>query len=117
MAAAAPPHPGWVLRFPRPRNRRRAHFQPTSGIEETSNKAFLTQFPEICPPMQLCQTVDDIWNFQERFPIVLKPLENYGGAGWSKLPTGLFTKTAGRSLLKTIFPSSKSNSGRADTWA
>ena len=63
-------------------------FNHPAGIEETSNKAFLTQFPEICPPMQLCQDEDSIWNFQERFPIVLKPLKSYGGRGVVKMENG-----------------------------
>ncbi|MCO6475043.1 MAG: glutathione synthetase [Phaeodactylibacter sp.] len=63
-------------------------FNRPSGVEETSNKAFLANFPELCPPVQLCQDVDAIWDFQERFPIVLKPLENYGGRGVVKVENG-----------------------------
>lgn len=52
-----------------------------SGIEVTSSKQYLLNFPSICPPMQLCRNVEDILQFKERFPIVLKPLRNYGGKG------------------------------------
>lgn len=65
-------------------------FNRPSGVEETSNKAFLASFPELCPPTQLCQDIDSIWDFQERFPIVLKPLENYGGRGVVKVENGFF---------------------------
>lgn len=79
-------------------------FNRPSGIEETSNKAFLTQFPEICPPMQLCQTVDDIWNFQERFPIVLKPLENYGGRGVVKVADGAIYENRRKITFEDYLP-------------
>lgn len=51
------------------------------GILETSNKKFLLQFPDLCPPMRSCRTVEEIAAFRENFPIVLKPLNNYGGKG------------------------------------
>lgn len=56
-----------------------------SGIDETSNKAFLLNFPEVCPPMKLCKSIDDIEEFRQQFAIVLKPLENYGGRGIIKI--------------------------------
>ncbi|MFK7906955.1 MAG: RimK family alpha-L-glutamate ligase [Chitinophagales bacterium] len=52
-----------------------------SGIEVTSSKAYLLNFPDICPPIELCDSVEVILQFKERFPIVLKPLRNYGGKG------------------------------------
>ena len=52
-----------------------------SGIQETSSKAFLLNFPDLCPDMQLCRTEEDILSFAARFPVVLKPLRNYGGRG------------------------------------
>ena len=60
-----------------------------SGIVETGNKAFLTHFPELTPPLRYCTTVDDLWAFHEQFPIVLKPVESYGGRGVVKLQGGL----------------------------
>lgn len=54
--------------------------RPT-GIERTSNKLFLLNYPQWCPPMKHCRSVEDILNFAEQFPIVLKPLESYGGQG------------------------------------
>lgn len=51
------------------------------GIELTSSKAFLVQFPDICPPLQLCHSVAEIQRFAREFPIVLKPLREFGGKG------------------------------------
>ncbi len=55
------------------------------GIKETGSKRFLLNFPELCPPMRLCTTVEDILQFKEQFPIVLKPLQDYGGKGIVKI--------------------------------
>jgi len=60
-----------------------------SGIVETGNKAFLTNFPDLTPPLRHCTTVEDIWAFHEQFPIVLKPVESYGGRGIVKLQRGV----------------------------
>lgn len=56
-----------------------------SGIEVTSTKAFLLQIPDVCPPIQLCSCLEDIEQFRQRFPIVLKPLKEYGGKGILKV--------------------------------
>ncbi len=58
--------------------------QPT-GIHQTGSKDFLLNFQELCPPMLLCQTIHDIEDFKRQFPIVLKPLRNYGGKGVVKI--------------------------------
>ncbi|PSR12875.1 MAG: glutathione synthetase [Bacteroidetes bacterium] len=52
-----------------------------AGILRTGSKDFLLDFPALCPPMQLCQTLEDIIQFKARFAIVLKPLRAYGGQG------------------------------------
>ncbi|MFK7924916.1 MAG: RimK family alpha-L-glutamate ligase [Bacteroidia bacterium] len=59
------------------------------GIEKTSSKAYLLHFPDLCPPMALCHSVEEILRFAERFPIVLKPLKEYGGKGILKLEDGI----------------------------
>ena len=51
------------------------------AIYETGSKAFLMQFQEVCAPMRLCHTIDDINAFRQAFPIVLKPFRAYGGKG------------------------------------
>ena len=56
-----------------------------SGIELTSNKLYLLNYPDLCPPIKHCQSARDILEFASLFPIVLKPLENYGGKGLVKI--------------------------------
>ena len=51
------------------------------SIYETGSKEFLINFPEICPTMKICRSMDDIIEFKNRFPIVLKPFREYGGKG------------------------------------
>lgn len=56
-----------------------------SGIITTSNKSFLTEFPSLCPDTKLCHSVDDVLNEVAKYPIVLKPLREYGGRGLLKI--------------------------------
>lgn len=51
------------------------------GIWQTGSKRFLLNFPELCPKMQVCDSVDSIIKFKNQFPIVLKPFREYGGKG------------------------------------
>jgi len=55
------------------------------GIYETGSKEFLMNFTDVCPPMRLCYSVEDILEFAVRFPIVLKPFREYGGKGIVKI--------------------------------
>ncbi|RMF31445.1 MAG: hypothetical protein D6765_01745, partial [Bacteroidetes bacterium] len=77
------PHPVPVefLRFLQNALDERKIINRPSGILETGSKAFLLNFPELCPPMQLCETRKEVLEFAARFPIVLKPIQNYGGRG------------------------------------
>lgn len=59
-----------------------------SGIQISSNKAFLLQVAEWCPPMALCHNSAEVKAFAKKFPIVLKPLEGYGGVGIIKISEG-----------------------------
>ncbi|WCL81756.1 glutathione synthetase [Saprospira sp. CCB-QB6] len=52
-----------------------------SGILQTSSKAFLLEIAEHCPPMARIRSLAELEAFKARFPIVLKPLLNYGGQG------------------------------------
>lgn len=52
-----------------------------SGIAETGSKDYLLNFPELCPPIQKCNSIAEIEAFKSIFPIVLKPLNNSGGKG------------------------------------
>lgn len=56
-----------------------------SGIIETSNKSFLVAFPDLCPDTKLCHSINDILAETQKYPIVLKPLREYGGKGLLKI--------------------------------
>ncbi len=56
-------------------------FNAPNGIQITGSKAFLTRFHEHCPPMKVCRSLEDILEFIQHFPIVLKPFRAYGGKG------------------------------------
>lgn len=75
-------------------------FNRPSGVEETGSKAFLTQFPQWCPDVQLCQTYEEVAAMQAQFPIVLKPLHSYGGKGVLKIKKGKVYEEAGPVPLK-----------------
>ena len=55
------------------------------GIFKTGSKEFLLNFRDVCPPIKLCHSIQDIVTFSESFPIVLKPLREYGGSGIIKI--------------------------------
>jgi len=55
------------------------------GIYETGSKEFLINFETICPPLEICRSIDDINKFKSKFPIVLKPFREYGGRGIVKI--------------------------------
>lgn len=56
-----------------------------SGIVKTSSKAFLLEISGIKKQMKLCRSISDILEFATNFPIVLKPLREYGGKGILKI--------------------------------
>jgi len=56
-----------------------------SGLRETSSKHFLLRVADLCPPIRICKTAEDILEFKSLFPIVLKPPKNYGGNGIVKV--------------------------------
>lgn len=78
-------------------------FNRPSGILETSSKAFLMHFRQICPPMKLCYNERDIQLFAERFPIVLKPLYNYGGKGIVRIVDNEVSTAEGEFALQEYF--------------
>lgn len=51
------------------------------GIYQAGSKEFLFNFPEVCAPMKICNSVEDILAFSQQFPVVLKPFRDYGGKG------------------------------------
>lgn len=52
-----------------------------AGILETGSKAFLLNFSEFTAPARRVHSNGEVMNFAARHPIVLKPLEEYGGRG------------------------------------
>ncbi|MFK8005639.1 MAG: RimK family alpha-L-glutamate ligase [Saprospiraceae bacterium] len=73
-----------------------------SGIYEAGSKEFLMNFTDVCPPMRLCYTEEDILEFASRFPIVLKPLREYGGKGIVKIDGDRVWEGKEESNLKTF---------------
>ena len=59
-----------------------------SGIERSSNKAFLLELEKYTSPMRLCHSWNDIAEFCEIHACVLKPLLSYGGKGIVKIKGG-----------------------------
>lgn len=70
------------------------------GIKKTSNKAFLLNFPDLCPSIKLCYSIQEIQDFAVQFPIVLKPLREYGGKGILKIEGNKLT--AGTTVHNTL---------------
>ena len=67
------------------------HFPRSRIINDPVNmliagsKQYLLNYQHMCPPMKLCTTKKDILEFSNIFPIVLKPLCNFGGKGIVKI--------------------------------
>lgn len=85
-----------ILRLPRPLSDDFLYFledifkgkviiNSPEGIRTTSTKKYLLNFPEHCPSMKLVKTKREIREFAALFPIVLKPLKEYGGKGIVKI--------------------------------
>ena len=55
------------------------------AITETGSKEFLMNFQSVCPPMKICNSLEDITEFSSQFAIVLKPFNEYGGRGIVKI--------------------------------
>lgn len=55
------------------------------GIINTSSKAVLLNFTEVCPPIRFCNSIEQILSFSKEHDLVLKPLKEYGGKGLLKL--------------------------------
>ena len=55
------------------------------GILKTSSKAYLIELQEFCPPVRIVRSQAEIQAFLNLHPIVLKPLNGYGGKGIIRL--------------------------------
>jgi len=56
-----------------------------SGIVRTSSKAFLLEVANLCPPLAMCHSLEDIEQERQKYALVLKPLNEYGGKGLIKI--------------------------------
>lgn len=56
-----------------------------SGILKAGSKAYLTHFPNLCPPLRLLKSPKEALELSKEMDIVLKPLRNYGGKGILKI--------------------------------
>ncbi|WP_020567135.1 ATP-grasp domain-containing protein [Neolewinella persica] len=60
-----------------------------AGIMETGSKDFLHHFTDFTAPVRRMQSRDDLREFASLYPIVLKPLQEYGGRGLVKVSNGM----------------------------
>ena len=58
------------------------------GIMKTGSKAFLLELQDLCPPMRLMRGPEDILDVAKEFPVVIKPLNEYGGKGVTRIING-----------------------------
>lgn len=56
-------------------------FNNPNGIEKTSSKGYLVNFPELTPPLKLCHNKEEVFAFAKAYDTVIKPLRDYGGHG------------------------------------
>lgn len=55
------------------------------GLLRTRTKEFLLTLDRFIPEVRLCHRIEDIASFRSKFPIVLKPLQAFGGKGIIKI--------------------------------
>lgn len=55
------------------------------GILETSSKEYLLQLQDLCPPVKLCNSLQEAIELSHQYEIVLKPLYSFGGHGLMRL--------------------------------
>lgn len=59
-----------------------------AGILETGSKAFLHHFPDFTAAVRRVQSKLEVQGFADKHPIVLKPLQEYGGRGLVRIMNG-----------------------------
>lgn len=59
-----------------------------AGILQTGNKAFLLNFPDYTAPVLRVGSRADVLGMVAKYPIVLKPLQEYGGRGLVRILDG-----------------------------
>ena len=70
------------------------------GILKTGSKAFLLELQELCPPMRLIDKPEDIIEVAEEYPVVIKPLNEYGGKGVTRIIDGIAENASGTKPLR-----------------
>jgi len=80
------------------------------GIIETGSKKFLLQFKELCPDMALCKSIEDVEREADKYQVVLKPIDGYGGEGLIRVSKDYIwfqeqreTRTSGKTMLSRQF--------------
>lgn len=73
-----------------------------AGIIETGDKQFLLNFSQLTAPSRLIDSVASLLAFANRFPIVLKPLRDYGGRGLVRIQNGQATEGEWTGPLETF---------------
>jgi glutathione synthase len=58
------------------------------GILKTGTKRYLLELQDLCAPIEMINSGDDIFAMNRKFPIVLKPLNDYGGRGVVRIVDG-----------------------------
>jgi len=79
-----------------------------SGILATSSKEYLLQHAQLCPPIAVCRTTDQIRQMVSQFPVVLKPLQGYGGHGIVKISDGSVISSDQTTSLDAFLATQKS---------
>jgi len=79
------------------------------SIYKTGSKAFLVNFPSVCPEMKVCNSLEEIRDFKDLFTIVLKPFNEYGGRGIIKIDKNIVISN-GKSISFNEFAKSYENS-------
>ncbi len=74
------------------------------GIAITGHKRYLLNFEGWAPPMRFCTSLEHIYTFKEQFPIVLKPVESYGGNGILRLENDQIYVGQQPFLIDTFIP-------------
>ncbi|MDM8560303.1 hypothetical protein [Candidatus Parabeggiatoa sp. HSG14] len=84
------------------------------GIIETGSKKFLLQFKELCPEMALCKSIEDVEREADKYQVVLKPINGYGGEGLIRVSKDYIwfqenreTRASGRTRLIRQFENSE----------
>jgi len=80
------------------------------NIHELGSKAYLLNFKKLCPPMHLTYHLEEILQYREKYPIVLKPLFQSGGRGIIKIAGNTAWEGKQSVSLEAYLPTLEQNS-------